>query len=273
MIVSRSKRTKDCCLTAEDAGRPSLRRLSIRGGLSRWQGERPPAEDRAASLVDGRRGRYARAYRVRAGRGVLDVGVGRLSGFRPAFRSASRIFALVKPGAFAMSRITFSRRETRSIARRQFRDALSGNHHRAVEIGVNDVVVADQHAEDVHLAFHLHHVDVRVARADATADDLETRCEHVEVAERAVGDAADAAESRDERLSAPRPRTRRSRGDRRCPAASRWSAGRPSRRRSRTSPRAAGSGRAASPWSGSVRCGRARRWAGTCDRRRPSARP
>ena len=59
-----------------------------------------------------------------------------------------------------------------------------------MNVGVDDVVVADEHAEDVHVAFHLDHVDVRVARADPTADDLEAGRQHVDVAERAVGDAA-----------------------------------------------------------------------------------
>jgi hypothetical protein len=41
-----------------------------------------------------------------------------------------------------------------------------------------------------HVAFHLRHVHMRVAWADAAANDLEAGREHVDVAERAVGHAA-----------------------------------------------------------------------------------
>ena len=88
--------------------------------------------------------------------------------------SASRICALVKPGARAMSRMTFSRRATSSIGVGQPFHRIGGDDHRTMEIGMDDIAVAGQHAEDVHVAAHLNHMHVGVAGTDAAADDLET---------------------------------------------------------------------------------------------------
>src|SRR5579863_1693404 len=73
-------------------------------------------------------------------------------------------------------------------------DRIRRDHDRAVKIGVDHVVMPRQHAEDIRVAAHLHHMDVRVAWADPPAENLEARREHVEVAERSIGDAAFDAE-------------------------------------------------------------------------------
>src|SRR5271167_481524 len=73
---------------------------------------------------------------------------------------------------------------------RQRAHSLGRNDDRAVNIRVHDIVVAGKHAKDVHVAFHLNHVHMRMARPDAAANDLEAGREHVDVAERPIGDAA-----------------------------------------------------------------------------------
>ena len=65
-----------------------------------------------------------------------------------------------------------------------------------MNVGMNDVVVPGEHAENAYVAIHPHHVNMRVARPDAAADDLETWSQHIDVAERAVGDAAAHAQAR-----------------------------------------------------------------------------
>src|ERR1051326_4161494 len=77
--------------------------------------------------------------------------------------------------------------------RRQLAHRVGGHHHRAVEVGVDHVVVPNLHAENVHRLTERDHVDVRVTGPDAPADHLEARRPGVEVAERSVGDAADGA--------------------------------------------------------------------------------
>ena len=65
-----------------------------------------------------------------------------------------------------------------------------------MNIRVYDIVVADKHAKDVHVAFHLNHMHMRMARTDAAANDLEAGREHVDVSERPIGDAAAYSETR-----------------------------------------------------------------------------
>ena len=84
----------------------------------------------------------------------------------------------------------FSRRAMSSIAFGQRAHGVGRNDDRAVNVRVDDIVVPCEHAENVHVTVHLNHVHMRVARPDAAADDLETRSQQVDVAERAVGDAA-----------------------------------------------------------------------------------
>jgi hypothetical protein len=78
--------------------------------------------------------------------------------------------------------------------RRQRAHRGGGDHHRPVEVGMHHVVMRDHHPEHAHLPAHRNHVHVRMARSDPPADDLKHRCQHVEVAERAVGDTAEHAE-------------------------------------------------------------------------------
>jgi len=65
-----------------------------------------------------------------------------------------------------------------------------------MNIRVYDIVVADKHAKDVHVAFHLNHMHMRMARTDAAANDLEAGREHVDVSERPIGDAAAYSDTR-----------------------------------------------------------------------------
>ena len=92
--------------------------------------------------------------------------------------------------------MTFSRRAMSSIALGSAAHGPGRNDDRAVNVGMNDVVVPGEHAENVHVAIHPHHVNMRVARPDASADDLEAWSQHVDVAEGAVGDAAAHAQAR-----------------------------------------------------------------------------
>jgi hypothetical protein len=73
-------------------------------------------------------------------------------------------------------------------------DGVCGDDHGAVEVGVNEVAIADAHAEDIDLATHLNKMHMRMARHDAAADDLKAGRQHIEVAERSVCDATLGAE-------------------------------------------------------------------------------
>src|ERR1700677_1978789 len=73
---------------------------------------------------------------------------------------------------------------------RQRAHSLGRNDNCTVNVGVHNIVVADKHAKDGHVAFHLNHVHMRVARPDAAANDLKAGREHVNVAERTIGDTA-----------------------------------------------------------------------------------
>src|ERR1700678_768097 len=73
---------------------------------------------------------------------------------------------------------------------RQCAHSLGRNDNGTVNVGVHNIVVADKHAKDGHVAFHLNHVHMRVARPDAAANDLKAGREHVNVAERTIGDTA-----------------------------------------------------------------------------------
>src|ERR1700677_3480785 len=69
---------------------------------------------------------------------------------------------------------------------RQCAHSLGRNDNGTVNVGVHNIVVADKHAKDGHVAFHLNHVHMRVARPDAAANDLKAGREHVDVAERTI---------------------------------------------------------------------------------------
>ncbi len=60
---------------------------------------------------------------------------------------------------------------------------------------MNNVVVHDPHAEDGHRRAEVDDAHVRVARPHLAREELEPGCAGVEIAHRAVGDAAGAAES------------------------------------------------------------------------------
>ena len=70
--------------------------------------------------------------------------------------------------------------------------ARDGRRHDdgAVAVGVDEVAVAHAHAVDVDRAAEIDDVDPGVARPDFAGEQLEARRQHVEVADRAVGDAA-----------------------------------------------------------------------------------
>ena len=69
----------------------------------------------------------------------------------------------------------------------QQRRYIERDHHRAVLVGVNQASVLDDHAEDVHLAADINHVDIRVARADAAPQEMESLGALVQVSNGAVG--------------------------------------------------------------------------------------
>src|ERR1700679_74620 len=71
---------------------------------------------------------------------------------------------------------------------------LRWDHHCAMHVGVDHVIMAHKHAKDGHVAFHLNHMHVSMARPDAPANDLKAGREHVDVAERTIGDATGHAE-------------------------------------------------------------------------------
>ena len=77
--------------------------------------------------------------------------------------------------------------------RRQRAHGVGRDDHRAVAVRVDHLVMRARHSVDRHLAAEIHDVDMGVRRIDH-ADDLEPGRDHVEVAEGAVGDAAEGAE-------------------------------------------------------------------------------
>ena len=98
--------------------------------------------------------------------------------------SASFSFSMSKSSRFAISRITASLpADQRSIAAGSCLHRIGRDHHRAVAVGMDDVVMHRRHAVHQHVAAVIDHVHMRVARVDHAADDLEAGRQHVEVAE------------------------------------------------------------------------------------------
>ena len=78
--------------------------------------------------------------------------------------------------------------------RRDLLDRIGRDHHRAVPVGMDDVVGRDDHAADGDRAAELDQMDMRVARHDRAGQHEEAGGHRVEIAHRTVGDDADAAE-------------------------------------------------------------------------------
>ena len=71
---------------------------------------------------------------------------------------------------------------------------LRWDHHCAMHVGVDHVIMAHKHARDVYVTLHLNHVNMRMAWPDAAANDLKAGGQHVDIAKRAVGYATRHAE-------------------------------------------------------------------------------
>ncbi len=90
--------------------------------------------------------------------------------------------------------MTFSRRASRSAAVGYLLDRFVGDNDGAVAVGVDHVVGRDHHAGDADRAAEIDKMDMRVRRHDRAGEHKEARRHRIEIAHRAVGDDADAAE-------------------------------------------------------------------------------
>ena len=102
--------------------------------------------------------------------------------------------SISKSGRAQASRITFSRRVMRVDRRGQRARHGLRHDHRAVAVGVDEIAVAHAHAVNVDRAAEIDDVDMGVTGADFAGQQLETGRQHIQIADRAVGDAAQAAE-------------------------------------------------------------------------------
>ena len=93
-----------------------------------------------------------------------------------------------------MSRIGVSRRAQSSAGFRNLRRDIVRDHDGAVLVGMDEVVGVHRHAGDAHFAAPVFGVNPGVRRPDRTGQRLEARRPLRDVADRAVGDDAEAAE-------------------------------------------------------------------------------
>ena len=108
--------------------------------------------------------------------------------------SASFSFSSVKSGLRAISRIGVSRRPQSSQASGIFAAISMRDHDRAMLVGVDQIVGANRHAGDAHFAAEILGMHPGMRRTDRAGQRLEARRPLRDVADRAVGDDAEAAE-------------------------------------------------------------------------------